>query len=107
MLAIAAPQRRTGAFAHVPTLIEPGLEASGLATWRGIFGAKGITPAQVAFWDEALARAFAADEWKNHMEKNNVTAPPLRGRELVKYLEGEYTRTWTVLVALGLGKWSN
>jgi putative tricarboxylic transport membrane protein len=104
MLAIAAPQRRTGALAHVPTLTELGLEASGLATWRGIFGAKGITPAQVAFWDEALARAFAADEWKNHMEKNNVTAPALRGRELVKYLEGEYTHTRTVMVALGLGK---
>lgn len=41
---------------------------------------------------------------KNHMEKNNMTASALRGRELVKYLEGEYIHTRTVMVALGLGK---
>ncbi len=104
MLAIAAPQRRTGALASVPTLTELGIDAPGLSTWRGIFGAKGITPAQIAFWDEALARAFSADEWQKHMAENNVTAPPLRGKELVKYLEAQYVHTRSVLVDLGLTK---
>src|SRR5688500_3807613 len=43
MLAIVSPQRRTGALAHVPTLAEEGVPATGLTTWRGLFGAKGIT----------------------------------------------------------------
>lgn len=104
MLAIVSPQRRTGALAHVPTLTELGLRAPGLTTWRAIFGAKGITPAQIAFWEEALARAFGADEWRNRMAEDNVAAPPLRGRELAKYLEIQYVQTRNVLVDLGLAK---
>ena len=104
MLALAAPKRRPGAISHVPTLAESGVDAPILETWRAIFGAKGITSAQVAFWEEALARAFSADEWKAWMTKNDVTAPPLRGAELQKYLEGQYNHTRGVLIDLGLAK---
>lgn len=104
MLAIAAPQRRPGELSHVPTLGELGLNAPVLATWRCIFGARGITPAQVAFWEDALARAFQGDEWKAWMTKNDVSAPQLRGAELVKYLDGQYNNTRGVLVELGLAK---
>lgn len=104
MLALAAPQRRPGAIAHVPTLAEQGIDAPILATWRAVFGTKGITPAQIAFWEDALARAFTAEEWKAWMTKNDVTAPPLRGPELHKYLEGQYNHTKAVLVDLGIAK---
>jgi putative tricarboxylic transport membrane protein len=104
MLAIAAPRRRPGAIAHVPTLAEQGIEAPILETWRAVFGAKGITPAQIAFWEDALARAFTHEEWKAWMTKNDVTAPPLRGAELQKYLETQYNHTRSVLVELGLAK---
>ena len=102
MLAIAAPKRRPGAISHVPTLAESGIDAPILETWRAVFGAKGITPPQIAFWEDALARAFTAEEWKAWMTKNDVTAPPLRGAELQKYLEGQFQHTRSVLVDLGL-----
>ncbi len=104
MLAIAAPQRRPGALAQVPTLIELGLDAPVLTTWRCIFGAKGITPAQTAFWEEALARGFQGEEWKAWMSKNDVTAPTLRGAELLKYLDGQFNNTRNVLIELGMAK---
>ena len=104
MLAIASPQRRTGALAHVPTLAEIGVPATGLTTWRGVFGAKGIAPAQVTFWEDALARAFGSEEWQARTAEHNVTAPPLRGRELVSYFEAQYAQTRSVLVELGLAK---
>jgi putative tricarboxylic transport membrane protein len=104
MLAIVSPQRRTGALSHVPTLAELGLQAPGLTTWRAIFGAKGITSAQIAFWEDALARAFGSDEWKHRMAEDNVAAPLLRGKELAKYLEAQYAHTRAVLVDLGLAK---
>jgi putative tricarboxylic transport membrane protein len=104
MLAIAAPKRRPGAISDVPTLAEQGVDAPILETWRAVFGAKGITPAQVAFWEDALARASTHDEWKAWMSKNDVTAPPLRGAELRKYLEGQYNHTRAVLLDLGLAK---
>ena len=104
MLALAAPQRRPGALAAVPTLVELGINAPSLATWRCVFGAKDITPAQITFWQDALARAFQGDDWKAWMTKNDVTAPPLRGAELTKYLEGQYNNTRSVLIELGLAK---
>src|SRR5688572_18273547 len=90
MLAIAAPQRRPGALAQVPTLIELGLKAPVLATWRGIFGTRGITQEQIAFWEDALARGFQGEEWKAWMTKNDVSAPPLRGTELTQYLDAQF-----------------
>jgi putative tricarboxylic transport membrane protein len=104
MLALGAPQRRPGALAAVPTLGELGLNAPSLATWRCIFGARDITPAQVTFWQDALANAFQGDEWKAWMTKNDVTAPALRGAELSKYLDGQFNNTRSVLVELGLAK---
>jgi len=104
MLAIAAPKRRPGAISHVPTLIESGIDAPILETWRAVFGAKGITPAQIAFWEDALARAFTAEDWKAWMTKNDVTAPALRRAELTKYLETQYNHTRGVLIDLGLAK---
>lgn len=104
MLALGAPQRRPGALAAVPTLGELGLNAPSLATWRCIFGTKDISPAQITFWQDALARAFQGDDWKAWMTKNDVTAPPLRGAELTKYLEGQFNNTRNVLVELGLAK---
>ena len=104
MLAIAAPKRRPGALADVPTLAEQGIKAPILETWRAVFGAKGITPAQIAFWEDALARAFEGEEWKAWMTKNDVTAPPLRGKELAANLEKQFSHTKTVLVDLGLAK---
>ena len=74
------------------------------ATWRAIFGARDITPAQIAFWEEALARGFQGEDWKAWMSKNDVSAPPLRGAELNKYLESQYNNTRGVLVELGLAK---
>jgi len=104
MLAIASPQRRPGARAQVPTLIELGLNAPVLATWRGIFGARGISAEQIAFWEDALARGFQGEEWKAWMTKNDVSAPPLRGAELTKYLDAQFNNTRGVLIELGLAK---
>lgn len=104
MLAIAAPQRKPGAVSHVPTLAEQGLDSPLLANWRVVFGARGITPAQVAFWEDALARAFAGAEWKAWTTENDAAAPPLRGAELQKYLEGQYTYMRGGLLELGLAK---
>jgi putative tricarboxylic transport membrane protein len=104
MLAIAAPQRRPGALANVPTLIELGLDAPVLATWRAIFGTRGITPQQIAFWEDTLARGFQGEEWKAWMSKNDVTAPPLRGAALSQYLDSQFNNTRAVLIDLGLAK---
>ena len=104
MLAIAAPQRKSGAITHVPTLTEQGIDVPILANWRVVFGTRGITPAHIAFWEDALARAFAAEEWKAWTTKNDAMAPPLRGADLQTYLEGQFNHMRGVLIDLGLAR---
>lgn len=104
LLAIAAPQRQTGALANVPTLREQGINANGIANWRAIFGAKGLTPAHVAFWEDALARMAAAEDWKAQLAANNLASQFLRGKGFAQYLEAEYNDTRAVMTDLGLAR---
>ncbi len=104
MLAIAGPRRMVGALATVATLREQGIDADGLANWRGIFGAKGLSAAQIAFWEEALARTVASADWKKLLDESNLATQFLRSREYQKYLEAEYAVTRALMVDLGLAK---
>ena len=104
MLAIAAPQRMAGVLAHVPTLREQGIDASGIANWRVVFGARGLTPQHTAFWEEALAKTVATGDWKKLLEENNLASQFLRSRDTAKYLETEFAATRAVMGDLGLLK---
>jgi putative tricarboxylic transport membrane protein len=104
ILAVAAPQRVGGSLAAVPTMREQGIDATGISNWRGLFAPKGVTAAQVAYWEEALAKVVATEEWRSQLETNNLVSRFLRGREFAKYLEGEYGDTRSVMIDLGLLK---
>jgi len=104
MLAIAAPQRMGGALAAVPTLREQGIDAEGISNWRVVFAAKGITPAQVNFWEEALAKTVVTADWKILLDDNNLESQFMRSRDTAKYLESEYAATRAVMSDLGLTK---
>ena len=104
VLAIAAPQRQVGALANVPTLREQGINANGIANWRGVLGAKGLAPAHIAFWEDAFARVAAAEEWKAQLAATNLASQFLRGREFAQYLEAEYNDTRAAMIDLGLAK---
>ena len=104
MLAIAAPKRQGGAVADVPTLREQGIDANGIANWRAVFAVKGLSPAQVAFWDAALARMAEAEDWKRQLAANNLAGQYLGSRDFARYLEVEYGNTKATMVDLGLVK---
>lgn len=104
MLAIAAAQRAAGTLAALPTMREQGINATGISNWRAIFGPKGITPAQAAFWDNALARMAASDEWNRELDGTNMSRHFLRGRDFTMYLGAEYAATRAVMSDLGLLK---
>src|SRR5512146_2636663 len=50
MLGVAAPRRLGGALASVPTWKEQGLDVV-MPNWAGVFGVKGMSAQQIAFWD--------------------------------------------------------
>jgi putative tricarboxylic transport membrane protein len=103
MLAIAAPKRMSGALANVPTLRELGYEVE-LSSWRAVFGARGFTPAQIAFWEEVFAKMSTTDAWKKDLANNDWAPSFMRSREGVKYMATEYNVTRAVMTDLGLAK---
>ncbi len=104
MLGVTSPQRVGGSIANVPTMREQGIDATGISNWRGIFGAKGITPAQIAFWEDAVGKAVNTDDWKKQLDTNNLASRFMRGREFAKYLEAEYSSTRATMADAGLVK---
>jgi putative tricarboxylic transport membrane protein len=103
VVGVAAPQRLTGPLADGPTWREQGVEVS-YGNWRGVFAPKNLTPAQVSFWENVLAKATKLPEWKEDLEKNYWTEQFVTGSELHKLLDQEYVETKAVLVDLGLAK---
>lgn len=102
-IAVGAPQRMTDVMAGVPTLREQGVDVS-LSNWRAIIGPKGLSAAHVEFWENALARAVATEEWKQELESKNWDGRFLRSREFAKYMENEYAVTKAILTELGMVK---
>ena len=104
MLGIAAANRQSGSLAKVPTMREQGIDAPSISNWRGIFGAKGITPAQVGYWETALSRVVVTDEWRQQLEHHNLESRFMRSRDFAAWLETEYAGTKAVMADLGLLK---
>ncbi|HSB49366.1 MAG TPA: tripartite tricarboxylate transporter substrate binding protein [Burkholderiales bacterium] len=104
MLAIAAARRATGPLAQVPTMREQGISATGIANWRAIFGTKGMSGAQIEFWDDALARMASNEEWHRELDGTNMSRHFLRGNDFSRYLDEEFAATRAVMTDLGLIK---
>jgi len=104
MLAVLAPQRQSGPLANVPTLREQGFDVAGVTNWRGLFGARGLTLAQTAFWEDAVEKMTAAAEWQKPLEQNHLGHNFLRGRDFSKFLETEYQASKAALIDLGFAK---
>ena len=69
VLAVASPKRLGGILADVPTLKESGVNAL-VTNWRMVVGPKGMTPAQIAYWDRVLAKLVQTPEWKKDLAEN-------------------------------------
>lgn len=103
IISVSAPQRMGGDLAQVPTLREQGYDVS-LANWRAIIGPKGLSAAQIAYWEDVLSRAVATDEWKAILEKQFWDGHFLRSRDFGKHMESEYAQTKVIMTELGLVK---
>jgi putative tricarboxylic transport membrane protein len=100
---ITAPQRVSGAFAEVPTMREQGSDVV-MSGWRGVVAPKGVTPAQVAYWEGVFAALGKTDEWKQELEKNFWHGSQLSARESREYLDKQYAEFRQILTELGMAK---
>ena len=103
VLAVAAPQRLGPPLADVPTWKELGVDLVH-GSWRGIFGPRGLTPAQIAYWENTLRKVTETPEWKTDLERNFWQEDFTTGAAFRKDIEGEYAATKALLIDLGLSK---
>ena len=103
ILAIGAPQRLTGKLANVPTWKELGIN-SAFELWRGLAAPKGLTRAQVQFWDDTLAKVVKNDAWRIDMENNQIENVYRNSADTGRYWKAQYDEAKAVLVELGMAK---
>jgi len=65
---------------------------------------KGWNAAQIAFWDNALARVAQTEAWKNELAANDWENNYMNSADSRKYLDARYDEYRKILVELGLAK---
>ena len=103
VLGVSAPKRISGALASVPTWSEQGVNAV-VANWRPIIGAKGWSPAQIAFWENMFAKLVNTDEWRDEVARSGGVPHFMGSRDLAQFFDSEHARFKGVLTDLGLAK---
>lgn len=103
LVAVSAPKRLAGELAQVPTWREQGVDAV-VSVWRMITAPPGLSPAQAAYWQDALRRTTAAPEWKRDLETNYQSDEFMAGAELNAALDALYAQLKPLLADLDLVK---
>ena len=103
IIAVSAPERLPGVLKDVPTWKEQGADAV-VAQWRILVGPKGMTAAQIAYWEGVLRRMTDSNEWKKELEENFWKANFQSEAENRKFLAGDYENAKVFLTELGLAK---
>lgn len=103
MLAVASAQRMKGPLTEVPTWKEQGVDAN-VPNWRAIIGPRGMTPEQIAYWEQVFARTVKTREWQSEMTRNLWEDIYAGGTETRRFLDTENGSTKSILTELGLAK---
>src|SRR5690606_35865070 len=69
MIAIAAPKRMGGELAKVPTWRDQGIDVV-FSNWRAMVGPRGLSAAQLRYWDGVYAKLAQTPDFKASLEKN-------------------------------------
>jgi putative tricarboxylic transport membrane protein len=103
IIAVASDRRLSGAFSSIPTWKEQGISTVS-ANWRNVMGTKGMSSAQVAYWDKVFAQLVQMPEWKKANDEThteNIYLNSIDTRKQLDQLNKELTIT---LRELGLAK---
>ncbi|MDP2241496.1 MAG: tripartite tricarboxylate transporter substrate binding protein [Burkholderiales bacterium] len=103
VVGVAASQRFSGQLADIPTWKEQGVNLV-FGGWRAIMAPKGLTPAQITYWEGTLRKVTESPEWKSDLEKNFWAADYATGEQFKKDLDADYAAMKSVLVDIGLAK---
>ena len=102
-IAISSPQRLGGAMAKVATWKESGID-SVASNFRMIFGPRGLSDAQVAYWEQVLSKVAVSEAWRKQVNENIWVEDFLGSAKTRQELAREYEKLKGVMTDLGLAK---
>ena len=103
VIGITAPHRLIGALADVPTWKEQGVDVH-INNWRMVTGPRGMSAAQIAYWEDVFARLTQTEEWKHDLEQNVFEGAYMNSADSRKYLKAQYEQFRSALTEVGLAK---
>jgi putative tricarboxylic transport membrane protein len=101
-IAVSSTKRLGGPLAEVPTWQELGYQSSG--SWKAVMAPKGITPAQIAFWEDVMRKTAESDEIRQYAAQNQWLVEFKGAAETRKWLDQEAAALKTIMAELGLTK---
>ncbi len=102
-IGISSEHRIEGPLANVPTWREQGIDAV-FSNWRGVIGPKGMTPEQIAYWDDIFAKTVATPEWKEETKRSQLVSHYLHSHDTGQFLATENDKLTAIMSKLGLAK---
>ena len=103
VLGVSSPRRLAGGLAEVPTWREQGYDVV-VSTWRMLAGPRGMSPAQVAYWEGIMTKLVQSEDWKKDLERNVFEANFVKSEDVKPYLRTQSEQFRGVLTELGLAK---
>jgi putative tricarboxylic transport membrane protein len=100
---VASPRRLGGPLAAIPTLREQGVDVV-FDVPRSIIAPKGLSAAQIQYWDGVFQRLVKTPAWKEALEKNQWDEDYMNSADLAKSLKSQYSILKDVLGELGMVK---
>lgn len=103
VLAIASPKRLHGMLASVPTWREQGIDVV-FSNWRGIVGAPGLAPEQVAYWEGVFAKLVEIDEFQADLRRRFWVSHYRNSAGMAAFLKEQQEQLRVLLGDLGMAK---
>jgi putative tricarboxylic transport membrane protein len=100
ILAVSTAQR-SAVLPNVPTFRDQGYDFV-MGNWTAVVGARGLTPAQIAYWENLLERTWNHPEWRGLIESNALEAQFTRSQATRELMAKDYELERAMLIELGM-----
>ncbi len=102
ILALSTAKRSPG-LPDVPTFREQGFDVV-IEGWTVFMGPKGLTPAQIAYWEDLFSRTVQHPEWKKYLEIYAWEWGYRNSKDTADYLRKDHEVSKALLTELGMAK---
>ncbi len=93
--------KRSAAAPDVPTFVEQGYNVV-VDGWYCFVGPKGMTAAQIAYWDDQFAKTVQTEDWKKFLASSGWEWGYRNSRDNLAFLKAEYEQAKALLSDIGM-----